>query len=334
MLPGQPAACCPAFLTGVIPVVPTPFTESDEVDTKALSRLVDFAATCHVQTVVSPAFGSEFYKLDASERARVIEAVSNRSATRGLRVVVQCNHTSSRAAAKSAAEARDLGASAVATALPRAFATSSAQLFEHACRVCDSTDLPVIVQDWNPNGETMDASFWVRLHRRCANFQMAKLEGPTAGTVSRVLNRETNGKVGVLAGWGGLYALQLFEAGVAGIMPGLALADLFVEIWSRLRSGKRLAAFDLFCAISPYLQFSLQTFEQFHHAEKWLLARRGVLDGARVRPVSIDLDADAKSYLNLLTDRLLVTLTCSRLEPAATRSRNATQRSSTTPRRI
>lgn len=298
----------PDWLTGVLPVLPTPFTTRDEVDYPALESLVDFAAKCGVQTVVTPAFGSEFYKLDGAERQRVIETAVARAKKKKLRVVAQCNHTTPRLAAKLAAEARWLGASAVATALPRAFAVSESQLFDYARRVCDATDLPVIVQDWNPGGKSADADFFIALHHACANFRMAKLEEPGLGGTIRAIIRETGGHVGVLSGWGGSYAIPQHSAGLAGIMPGLALADVFVGIWTQLLAGKRSSALDRFCNISPYLNFSLQTFEQFHHAEKRLLARRGVLKNPAVRAVTLDLDADAAAYLDLLIGRLLVTL--------------------------
>ena len=296
------------WLTGVLPVLPTPFTPQDEVDYPALQTLVDFAAKCGVKTVVTPAFGSEFYKLDGSERQRVIETAVAQAANKQLRVVVQCNHTTPRLAAKLAAEARGLGAAAVATALPRAFAASESQLFDYARRVCDATDLPVIVQDWNPGGKSADAAFFVRLHRACKNFKMAKLEESGIGATIRSIVRETGGRVGVLSGWGGSFAIQQHSAGLAGLMPGLALADVFVRIWAQLQAGQRDAALKLFSELTPYLQFSLQTFEQFHHAEKGLLVRRGVLKNAIVRPVTVELDTDAKTYLDLLTKHLLGTI--------------------------
>ena len=295
----------PDWLTGVLPVLPTPFTPQDEVDYLALQRLVDFAAKCGVKTVVTPAFGSEFYKLDGGERQRVIETAVAQAAVHGLQVVAQCNHRTPRLAAKLAAEAHGLGAAAVATALPRAFATSQNQLFNYARRVCDATDLPVIVQDWNPGGKSADAAFFVGLHRTCSNFRMAKLEEPDIGSTIRTLILETGGQVGVLSGWGGSYAIQQHSAGLAGLMPGLALADVFVRIWAQLQAGKPDAALKLFSDLTPYLQFSLQTFEQFHHAEKRLLVRRSVLQNSIVRPVTVELDSDATGYLDLLAERLL-----------------------------
>lgn len=78
----------PDWLTGVLPVLPTPFTPQDEVEYPDLQTLVDFAAKCGVKTVVTPAFGSEFYKLDGSERQRVIETAVAQASKRKLRVCV------------------------------------------------------------------------------------------------------------------------------------------------------------------------------------------------------------------------------------------------------
>ena len=32
-------------LSGVVPIIPTPFTENEEIDTDALRRLIDFAVS-------------------------------------------------------------------------------------------------------------------------------------------------------------------------------------------------------------------------------------------------------------------------------------------------
>ena len=298
----------PDWLTGVLPVLPTPFTPDDEVDFHTVPRLVEFAKRCGVRTVVTPAFGSEFYKLDGSERQRVIEAVVAQAQARSLRVVVQCNHTTPRLAARLAGEAKSLGAAAVSTALPRAFAAGENQLLDYARRVCDATDLPVIVQDWNPGGGTADAEFFIALHQHCANFRVAKLEEPGIGDTVQTIIRETGGRVGVLSGWGGSYAVQLHGAGICGLMPGLSLADVFVRLWSKLNDDEVELALNEFSQIAPYLQFSLQNFEQFHHAEKHVLWRRGALANPFVRPVTVELDANSRSYLELLTKNLLAIL--------------------------
>jgi hypothetical protein len=49
--------------------------------------------------------------------------------------------------------------------------------------------------------------------------------------------------------------------------------------------------------------------EHFHHVEKALLARRGILTQPHIRELTVRLDATARAYLDLLLDR-----TCRQIE--------------------
>ena len=83
------------------------------------------------------------------------------------------------------------------------------------------------------------------------------------------------------------------------------MADVFAQIWRLESEDDWAGAYSLFARVAPYLQFSLQTFEQFHHSEKLLLCARGVLRSGAVRPVTIELDPDARRYLDRLILELL-----------------------------
>lgn len=290
-------------LEGVVPILPTPFAADDTIDVAQIRELVDFARRAGVAAVGTPAFGSEFYKLDGTERTLILETVIDCAAGR-LPVIAQCNHTSPRIAARLAAEAEKLGASAINTALPRAFASSPRQLVEYARTVCDASSLPVIVQDWNPGGAAMGAPFAAELHAHCANFRYLKLEEPGIGPVIRAVRETTGGAIGVFVGWGGLHVPELQPAGACGVMPGLGLVDVMARIWQMGRDGREADMMELFAKIMPYLQFSLQTFEQFHHAEKRLLCARGILRSPSVRAVTLDLNDDASRYLDRLITHL------------------------------
>lgn len=191
-----------AQLAGVIPILPTPFTDLDEIDLEAVGRLVEFAVTCGVQAVGTPAYASEFYKLDPSERALLVETAL--VAARGrVGVVAQCNHHSPRHAARLAADAERCGAMAINIALPRAFASSPSQLLNFAQTVCEAVSLPVIVQDWNPAGGSVGLDFVLQLRHRCRNFKYLKLEDAGIAPLIRTIHRETGGEVRVFSGWGG-----------------------------------------------------------------------------------------------------------------------------------
>ncbi|MCK9589980.1 MAG: dihydrodipicolinate synthase family protein [Terrimicrobiaceae bacterium] len=291
------------MIEGVVPILPTPFAKSGGVEYHEISALVEFGIHARVSAIGTPAFGSEFYKLDGIERQKIIETVLL-AVNRRIPVIIQCNHHYPEVAARMASEAEKMGATVVNTALPRAFASSSRHLLDYARRVCDSVSLPVVVQDWNPAGKAEGLDFIVALHQACPNFRYFKYEEPGLGPLCRDIMRETDGRVRVFSGWGGSYVLEQIPAGLCGVMPGLALADWHGLIWEAAKAEDWPRAFGLFADISPYMQFSLQTFEQFHHAEKQVLARRGILQSAVVRPITIELNSDAQAYLEKLMDHL------------------------------
>lgn len=286
-------------IRGVVPILPTPFESDDEVDFQALAALVDFAVAAGAAAIGTPAFGSEFYKLTDSERQRVLESVIT-DAARRIPVIAQCNHHSPRHAARLARQAEQMGAAAVNIALPHPFPVSPEHLLAYARTVCESVSVPVVVQDWSPGGPSVGLPFLVELRKTCTNFRYVKLEAPSIGSLIRSIRLEFGDEVGVFLGWNGLYVPELQPAGACGVMPGLALADVFVRIWQLATENEWSHAYSLFAQISPYLQFSLQTLEQLHHSEKHLLCARGILKSPGIRPVTIELDPDARRYLDKL----------------------------------
>jgi 4-hydroxy-tetrahydrodipicolinate synthase len=294
-------------INGVIPILPTPFNADESLDESGYESILGFAERAGCKTVGLPAFGSEFYKLSAGERARILKTVFELGT--GFNIIVQCNHTSPVLVKTLVEEAERMGASAINSALPRALAASENQLFDFASAVCSSTSLPVIIQDYNPGGSVIGFDFAMRLSDKYDNFKYIKYEVPGIGPLISNLIEATNGKVKVISGWGGSYMLEQIPAGIAGIMPGIPLADYFKRIWDLAASGNIGESMRMFSAISSYISFSLQNLEMFHHVEKRFAVRRGIMKSSVVRSVSIDLDKYQEKYLELVLDE-----TCNVLE--------------------
>ena len=64
-------------LSGVVPIIPTPFTADEQIDFGALDRAVEFAASSGLCAACLPAYASEFYKLSEAER-KIVEALRAR----------------------------------------------------------------------------------------------------------------------------------------------------------------------------------------------------------------------------------------------------------------
>ncbi len=295
----------PAFkFDGVVPVIPTPFTRQDALDLGALSGLLEFAIASRVCAVCLPAYASEFYKLVEGERRDLvygaIDALDGR-----LPVVAQVNHVSCAAVAETARDFERAGAAAISVAVPRVFGLPERDLLRYFDRILEAINIPLLIQDFNPGGATVSVEFVRSLHKQHGHFQYLKLEEPMMSAKVRSIVNETAGAVGVIDGWGGTYMLELIDAGICGVMPGLGVSDLLQIIWQRARAGRKDEAYELFQAVLPQISYSLQSMEFFHHAEKALLVARGVLPNTVVRDATLTVSDTDRAHIDFLNRKIV-----------------------------
>jgi len=297
----------PFRIDGIVPIIPTPFLANEEIDFAGLTDLLEFAVAGGACGVCLPAYASEFYKLCEREKEEVTTAAIRIVAGR-IPVIGQANHPAAREAARIARGLQAAGADAVAVAVPRQFALAEGDLFRYYDRVLEAIQIPLVIQDFNPGGASISARFIAELHNRHAHFRYVKLEEPMIAGKVRAILEMTSGEVGVLDGWGGVYMLELVDAGACGVMPGLGVADLLSRVYSLARSGLKEEALKIFQGVLPQIIFSLQNLEFFHHAEKKLLKARGVLQHITVREVTVTVEPSDAAHVDFLNGGILALL--------------------------
>ena len=292
-------------LYGVVPIIPTPFTDNEEVDEQALRRLVDFAVSNGVQAACLPAYASEFYKLTDDEKLQVVRIAVEQSAGR-IQIIAQSNHPSLKVAVKLAQANVKAGADIISLAVPRIFGLTEESIKEYLSGFLESIpETPVLIQDFNPGGSSISVKFIKELMEAHSNFKYLKLEEPLCAPKFEEIIKATAGKVGLLEGWGGLYMLELIPVGITGVMPGLAVSDVLQKIFNLRKNGQNDEAFELFEKVMPQIFFALQNMELFHYIEKELLIARGVLDNSVVRKARYKPDASTIAYVKELNARIL-----------------------------
>jgi 2-keto-3-deoxy-L-arabinonate dehydratase len=292
-------------LFGVVPIIPTPFTEKEEIDEDALRRLIDFAITGGTGAVCLPAYASEFYKLTEEEKLQVVKIAVDHSAGR-IQIIAQCNHPSLKVAIKLAQANVEAGADMISVAVPRIFNLPENSLKEYLSGFMQSIpDMRVLIQDFNPGGSSISVGFIKELMDEHSNFKYLKLEEPLCAPKFAEIIKSTEGRVGLMEGWGGLYMLELIPVGITGVMPGLAVSDILQKVFMLRKNGEDEKAFDLFEKVMPQIFFALQNMELFHYIEKELLIARGVLKNSIVRKATYAPDASTIGYIRELNSRIL-----------------------------
>lgn len=290
-------------LRGVVPVVPTPFHPDESIDFESLGRVVDWIAGQALGGLCLPAYGSEFYKLTESERHEVVAAAVEANAGR-VPVVAQANHSSARAAADLARRYEAMEADVISVAVPRQFAVTDPDIVAYCGAVAAAVTCPVMVQDFNPGGPTIGADLIAELSGRGPNFAYVKLEDPMMTDKLLAIRSGPASQIGILEGWGGLYMLEGIEAGIDGIMPGAAVADLLDAVFAAASAGERARAHDLFGSLLAFVGFALQDFELFLWMEKRTLVRRGLIASETVRSLSRSLSPAVRAHAEWLIDQV------------------------------
>lgn len=292
-------------MAGIVPIIPTPFSANEEVDEKALRKLIDFAVSCKVEAACLPAYASEFYKLTDEEKVRLVKIAVEQSAGR-IQIVAQSNHPSLKVAVNLAKQNIDAGADIIALAVPRIFSLPDEALKEYLGSFMKSVlGHPVLIQDFNPGGTSLSVPLIRELALENPNFTYLKLEEPLSAPKLENILHATGGNVKLLEGWGGLYMLELIPVGISGVMPGLGVADLLQKVFSFRKNGEDEKAFALFEKLMPQIFFSLQNMELFHYVEKQLLKARGILGEAIVRKAAYTPDPATVSYARELNARIV-----------------------------
>jgi dihydrodipicolinate synthase/N-acetylneuraminate lyase len=292
-------------LFGVVPIIPTPFTEKEEIDGDALRRLIDFAVAGGMEAACLPAYASEFYKLTDEEKLQVVKIAVDHSAGR-IQIIAQSNHPSLKVAVKLAQANIEAGANVISLAVPRIFSLPEISLKEYlGCFMHSIPGTPVLIQDFNPGGSSISVSLIRELMDEHSNFKYLKLEEPLGASKFEAIIKSTEGRMGLFEGWGGLYMMELIPIGITGVMPGLAVSDILQKAFMLRKNGENEKAFDLFEKVMPQIFFSLQNMELFHYIEKELLIARGILTNSVVRKATYKPDASTMTYIKELNGRIL-----------------------------
>ena len=291
-------------INGVVPVIPIPFQDDESIDEASLRRCVDFVCQSQMAALCLPAYASEFYKLSEAEREQVIGIAIEANQQR-IPVIAQANHASSKVAASLARRYEAMGADVISFAIPRQFGTTDADLLRYCGTIADAVSIPVLIQDFAPGKATIDADFIEQMHKQHPNFLYAKLEEPMIIDKLVRIQDKVGNQVGILEGWGGYYMLEAIPAGIVGIMPGVPYCDLLDRVYKARKAGNDERAYDLFAALLPMMNFTLQDFELFLQVEKRILVRRGIFDSANLRQLTMTPSNAVLKHVEFLIDNLM-----------------------------
>ncbi|MEO3926756.1 dihydrodipicolinate synthase family protein [Micromonosporaceae bacterium B7E4] len=271
---------------GLIPVLATPFADDGELDLDSLRRLVEFQVATGVDGVAVFGFASEGFALSTTERARILDVVTNVVGPH-LPVVAGVAATGTAEAVEQARRAADHGASTVMVVPPFMVKPSAAQVVDFYGAVARDGGLPVMVQDApGSTGVTMPVPLIAEVSKLDGVASVKVEAPPTAPKIGAVVEAVAPHLL-VLGGQNALFLLEEYRLGAVGTMPACEFPDLLRPVLETWAAGDVRSARAAFNRLLPLIRFGLQPGIAWS-VHKHVLVRRGIIDSPAVRPPAVD----------------------------------------------
>ncbi|MBX8631273.1 MAG: dihydrodipicolinate synthase family protein [Thermoplasmata archaeon] len=291
-------------IRGIIPALPTFFTEGNRISYRDLRSAINFAVECGASGIAALVIAGEFYKMSEDERRKVAFAAIKAAEGR-LPVYIGVSHSGLKPAVDLAKHAISNGADGVILSPPY-FYPMKKEIYETAAsfvsEFCSACDCPVILQLFQTEDALPLSVAKLRdVLLESKNIEAIKIEGSNAIRMIRLIRRGFGSRISILGGMLGMNLAEELNSGSSGTIPGLSFSDVFVKAFNAF-GGRTDDCGRILSRLEPYFSFTRSHFDQFVAVEKELLVLRKVIANSRLRSPCIPL-TDSQRFE--LRDRIL-----------------------------
>lgn len=288
---------------GVCPVINIPFFSNGDIDYEGMKNIINYTIKKGCKSICVFAFNSEPHKMTTDEKKRVIKYFLNTVGERAESLVGLIDN-SIQGVIELGLTAKENGADGVILYPPALSTPTGNELLNYFKTISDAIDIDVMIQD-NPRstGVTMSLEFLVEAFNSIKQFNYLKVECPIPVRKMKKLIELTNGNLKCYSGNGGIFAVDAFLNGAWGIMPGVTLADKFVDLYNYLSESKIDEGRRLFEKILPVTWYEDQSLEFYISCEKYILEQQGIITTGMTRKPNCVLSDDEKVELIQLYER-------------------------------
>jgi 4-hydroxy-tetrahydrodipicolinate synthase len=272
-------------LRGLYPIVETPFTPDDKIDTDALAAEVKFINRGHVNGMIWPVFASSWSTLSDAERIEGAETMlaAGKGGKSAIAIAVQNTQWDIPTSVRYAKHAAAHGADAIVAIPPNnGWNVSDAAVLDYYKQIGAATDLPLIVQTRG----TMSVELMLAMFKQIPTMKATKDEvGNPMERVSPLI-QGTDNKLAVRAAGGGtgVGLLEELPLGVVGLCPTPQFADVLQQVQELYWAGKKREAYDMFGRV--------QAFATIPGATEYMMIARGVFkEGGKTRQQPMEPEA-------------------------------------------
>lgn len=276
-------------LTGIFPVLPTPFDDQNAVDPEAMRRLVRFAMEAKVGGVVFPGFASEVESLSHEERTQMLGVVAAEIGD-VMPIIAGASAQSPDEVIEHGRKAMELGISYLMVQPPQHLGSQAEPIIDFLQTITQALPESQIIFQNAPAPRGSDLSPETLLAIAAAITQVVYIKEetlPAGPAITSLLAHKPATLRGVIGGGGARYILDEYERGACAAMPAIEIAQEHVALDRAWRDGDAATARELYIKTLPLL--TLQAVYRMR-LTKHVMVRRGILNNTSVRASVAPLD--------------------------------------------
>lgn len=287
------------MLKGILPAIPTCFTNDNQIDKEAQKKVIQFVIAAGVHGIVFPGLASEYNYLTSAERIELIELLVSEVDGR-LPIVAGIGASSKDESILLGREVMKFGINHFMLMAPKEFAkdTEKHKVFFQEVAAALPGGVIVLQNAPSPSGAGLNAEELIEVSKDNSAIKYIKEETlPSGPTITALLNHDMPHLLGVFGGAGSRFIIDELNRGSLGAFPASEIIDLHVAIYNAHQKGEAKQARNLYRMSLPIL-----TAQMIYRMEltKYILKKRGIVDALHVRTPLPKLDAQARQDLDLM----------------------------------
>tara|TARA_B100000029_G_scaffold516120_1_gene627030 strand:- start:2259 stop:3152 length:894 start_codon:yes stop_codon:yes gene_type:complete len=294
-----------AKITGLVPILQTPFDRKGRIDTEALRELVNYNIDSGVDGL-GIALASEVPLLTETERNELLRIVVDETNSR-VPVVMNTGGNGNELAVHYSRKAEELGASAVMLTPPESKLTSRnpSAIKQYFQDVVLAVKTSIVIQD--VEFAQVPPKMVADLAKHHPAIVACKMETPpTANRIADTVNT-VNGDIEVLGGGGATYLIEELARGSKGTMPFSSTPVEFAKVLALHKKGEVDLARKIFKErISPLCHLVSQSPTIAIQLHKQILKKKGLIPSSKVRQPAALIDKHTQRDIDELLEKLIV----------------------------
>lgn len=290
-------------LKGVLPVIPTLFTNQNTIDIDAQKEVVRFALKHGAAAVVCPAVASEYNFLSLEERKTLVSLVVN-EVDGQVPIIGGASASTVNEVLSAAHDCLSFGIRHLMIMAPKCLGKASAkhESFFSAISRQLNEDTEIILQNApDPVGAGLGIDALIALVKSNPKITYVKEETlPSGPAITALIRSGIDHLTGVIGGGGSRYMIDELNRGALAAMPAVEIVDLHVAIYDAYSQGNHDHARVLYRNSLPLLVSQLIYRMRL---TKYVLDHRGIANDVVVRAPLPEMDEFTRQDIDtMLTD--------------------------------